>query len=92
MGWPGAADGKATARGDSARAVVYGMHDDSGVGPHAVKANLLMVPAAEAGGLPVVARVFRRRGGIGKRSAQASGTVTRMGRDPPRGARLAAGQ
>ncbi|MDE0002027.1 MAG: hypothetical protein OXQ29_04995 [Rhodospirillaceae bacterium] len=47
------------------------MHDDSGVGRHAVKANLSMVPVAEAGGLPVVARVFCRRCGIGKRSAQA---------------------
>ena len=92
MGWRGATDGKATTRGDSARAVVYGMHDDSGVGPHAVKANLSMVPAVEAGGLAVVVRVFRRRGGFGKRSAPSVRDRYPKGRDPPRGARLAEGQ
>ena len=92
MEWAGAADGKATARGESGRAMVYGMLDDSGVGPHADKANLSTVRAVEAGGMPIVARVFRRRRGIGKRSAPGVRDRYPKGRDPPRGARLAEGQ
>ena len=92
MEWARATDRKATTRGDSACAMLYGMHDDSGDGPHADKAKLSPVLTVEAGGLPVVVRVFRRRGGIGKRSAPGVRDRYPKGRDPPRGAWLAEGQ
>ena len=53
---------------------------------HSAQASLPMVRAPKAGGLARLQRVFSRRCGIGKRSAQALGTVTPCGPRPaPRG-------
>ena len=72
--------------GGCGRAAGYENRGDSGFGPYPAQASLPMVRAPKADGLARLQRVFRRRCGIGKRSAQALGTVTPCGPRPaPRG-------
>ena len=90
MGWRASTDGKTAARGDPGCAVDYGMQDDSGIGPHANKANPRMVRVPAAGGLPGLPRVFRRRRAIGKRSAPGVRDRYPQGQRPACGARVGA--